>query len=639
MSNFTKNLIALIALVTFTAHTQAQNVFWDEDFAGGIPAGWVSTDVNGTGGSWGWCDDPSNAMGAGCVGAWSSYADQHDGTFFSNTASNGFAVMDYDALPFTGVNNHYELTTTPIDCSAESEVWVKFEGLIGVFDVATNGSALLRVSTDNSTWTNYNIYDIILGAPGNPGERWSENPEISLIDITDVAAGESTVYIQWSWNAQWEYYWLLDDIELYDADPTEIFVPANDLRVNSNFIAVAPNAVWPISQVETFGFLADVENIGFQPQTNVNLNLTITNEITGNTVYTEDLPYGSIDPFTLVENELFPAAGYTPTEEGVYKGVYSISSDSTDSNPDNNMQEFDFVIGDTLFAKEFGATRAIYPAEGNWNAGEPRSWAYGNYFRVTNAGGKFFRYVSFGLVGDATNSGEIVIAKLYKWVDGNADGDVDQEERGNPLGAVLYTLTGNETAAEVITLPMLDLFTNAPIALEDDTDYVVMLEYQTDSQIRIDFAASEELDFSAMSFRSAELGAPRYAGVLGIAGNLDEEPFSTIGFGLDIVPVVRVSIGDPTVIINTEEVLSESSVLVFPNPTESEVNLQLDFEQTMALVTINIVDINGRVVGSRQLKQVQSQQERFDVSTLSAGAYFFQVVTDQGVRTQQFIKK
>jgi hypothetical protein len=636
MSNFTKNFIALIALITLTVQTQAQTVFWSEDFSGsGLPAGWVSTDVNGTGGAWAWCNDPTAANGPGCVNDWALYSNQHGGGFFSSTASNGFAVLDYDAVGPT--SNLVRLTTTPIDCSAQTDVWVKFEGLIGVFDVPTANNAVLRVSTDNSNWTTYNVYNVVLGAPGTPGQRWSENPEISLIDISDVAAGSATVYLQWSWSGQWEYYWLLDDIELYDADPTEIFVPANDIRVNSNFFAGAPNAVWPISQVEAFGFLADVENVGFQPQTNVNLNITITNEITGNTVYTEDLSYGTIPAFTLVENELFPGAGYLPTAQGVYKGTYTITSDSTDTNPDNNTQEFDFVVGDSLFAKEFGATRTVYPAAGNWTVGEARSWAYGNYFRVNNANGQFFRYVSFGLVGDATNTGEIVIVKLYKWTDGNNDGIVDPGERVTK-GAVLYQIQGNETAAGIITLPILDLFTDTPIALEDNSDYIVVIEYQTDSQIRIDFAASEDVDYSAMVFRSQELGAPRYSAVLGIAGNLDAEPYSSVGFGRDIVPVVRVSIGNPTVIINTEEVLSNESITLFPNPTSSEVNLQLHFDQTMSNVTINLIDLNGRMLQSRQLKQVQNQQERFDVSQLPAGAYFFHIVTDQGVRTQRFIK-
>ena len=184
---------------------------------------------------------------------------------------------------------------------------MKFESLIGVFTIPAETGAIARVSTNGTDWTDFTAFPgLVTGAPNPGAERWSFNPQYSIIDISSVAAGESMVYIQWQWQGNWEYMWNLDDVALYDADPTALFVPGNDMQVNSNFYAVAPNVQWPLSMVETFGFLADIQNVGTNDQTNVNLNVTIVNDATSAEVYNMDLSYGTIGSDSLAENELFP---------------------------------------------------------------------------------------------------------------------------------------------------------------------------------------------------------------------------------------------------------------------------------------------------------------------------------------------
>ena len=82
----------------------------------------------------------------------------------------------------------------------------------------------------------------------------------NALDISATAAGQSDVLVQWSWTGNYEYYWLMDDYALYDSDPSQLFLPANDMQVNENFFAIAPYAQWPVSQTFNMNFLADVEN-------------------------------------------------------------------------------------------------------------------------------------------------------------------------------------------------------------------------------------------------------------------------------------------------------------------------------------------------------------------------------------------
>ena len=633
MTKFTLKATATLTVLALVFGTlQAQTEFWSEDFSGGgLPAGWTTGDESGGPAEWTWCDDPNDAVGAGCVQNWANYADQHEDGFFSTTADNGFAVMDSDALGGLAANHIAVLTTDPIDCSGQAEVWVKMESLIGVFELPTLGNAVLYVSTDQVAWEQFDLMDI------TTAERWSLNPEVTIVDISSAAAGESTVYIQWSWTGNYEYYWLLDDVALYDADPSSIFLAANDLRVNSNFYAVAPNLYWPLSQAEEFGFLADIQNIGVDDQTNVNLNLTITDLTTSTVVYEEDNFYGNIASDSLAENDLFDGDGFLPTAMTVYEGVYTISADATDDDPSNNTQSFQFAMTDTLFAKDNGVTLVTRPADDEWNVGDGWSWAYGTVFHVVDGTDLYARYVDFAIDGSAVG-GQTLLIKLYKWVDLNGDGNLDGDpDERIALGIIPYTITGSEMGTNFISLPITDLSGN-PVPLEDDTDYVMAIEYQTDIEgTTVEIGMSNAVDYSAQIFRSEELGAPRYASVLGIGANLDSEPYSSTGFGGDFVPAISMSVGDPLTTSVSDLLDAGNTLEVFPNPATDYVNLQMDFVEPMEDVTVQLFDATGKLLQVQQFENVKSQQATFETLNLHSGAYMLHVTTETGQRTERFV--
>lgn len=630
-------IFLLLAIALFTDTLPAQNAVWTEDFSdGGMPSGWTSMDASGNGGVWTWCDDPVDANGAGCVVNWTTYVNQH-GSFASATATNGFMVMDSDNLGGLANPPHVvRLTTAAIDCSALSEVWVKSENLIGVWEYATTDNAVLRVSTDGVNWTAYNLFDIAPGMSGNePGvSRWTLNPGFALTNISAIAAGQSTVYLQWSWTGNYEYYWLLDDVVVYDADPTTLFFPAHDMRVNGDWAATAPNHVWPLEMVETFGFLADIENVGLQDQTNVVLNITIEDEV-GNVVYNEDLIYGTIEADSLGENVPFAGPGFTPAEMGVYTGTYTVSSDSTDENSDNNSFSFEFLVSDTLFAKESEPQYSTRPADANWDAGEVWSWAYGNYYYVPEAGDNFFKYVFFSLGETAALAGETLVIQIYEWEDTNVDTDCNPGER-TPVATMFYFITGEETFDQIIAVPVATL-AGDPVPLQDDTEYIVMLEFQAQEEgVTIEIGMGDNgYDFGAMVLRSTLDGAPRYPDFLGIQGTLDDADYFYGGFtNSQAVPVVRVSIGE---ISNVREALAlEGDLSVFPNPANSQVALGMHFNETMKNVAIQLFDINGKLLETRRLENVKDHDLNFNVQSLTPGSYFLKVTTEKGTRTETF---
>lgn len=638
-ATFTKILLMACVAIFATHIANAQTVFWDEDFSGavGIPTGWATGDASGGTAAWGWCDDPS-ATNA-CIINWALYANQHEGSFFSTTGANGYMFMDSDALGSVSPDHIATLTTDVIDCSAQTTaVWVKVESLLGVFGLDADANAILQVSTDNTNWTDFQIFEGLTTA-----ERWSGNPEVSLIDISTVAAGSATVYLQWSWTGNYEYYWLIDDVELYDEDPTSLFVLAVDMRVNDNFFAIAPNAQTPASQVEQFGFLADIENVGFQDLTGVSLNVTIVDDASGAAVYTEDLAYGTIEGDSIAENVLFAGDGYTPeaTPNKTYSGIYTVTTDSVDLNPDNNGVSFDFIITDTTFAKDNGATRFISPAGSNWDDGEPHSWAYGNYFHTPNGDGMFARYGSFALGNADEVPGTLVTLTLYEWIeDLNVDGDADPDERIQ-LGFNFYEILGTELSTDIITLPLLEatVFDIAPIPLKDGGNYIIMLEYTTGDETDLVMMATDDYDYSAQIFRSEELMNPRYGSMLGVNGDLSTEPYSSDGFGRDLSPIVRLSIGEtPILPVGVEDILSDDNkITVSPNPAESFINLNFGLVEAHAEAIIRIMDVTGKVMTERVYANVQNDTFNYNVSNYATGTYFVHFISEEGSKTVPFV--
>ncbi len=90
------------------------------------------------------------------------------------------------------------------------------------------------------------------------------------------------------------------------------------------------------------------------------------------------------------------------------------------------------------------------------------------------------------------------------------------------------------------------------------------------------------------------------------------------GINCDIVVEVNMGVND----------INISKINIFPNPTESILNIQSEIEIS------NIVIIN--MLGQKLLSNIN--QSSIDVSSLTSGTYFITIETDNGKQTQKFIK-
>jgi len=133
-----------------------------------------------------------------------------------SSGHTGLDVYGYD-LSGDYVNDLPEthLTSTAIDCSGLDRVSVKFWRHLNV-ETSTYDHAYLRVSSDGSDWSN----------------AWENSSEVTdsswtqvEYDISDVADGQTTVYLRWTMgttDSGWRYSgWNIDDVEVWGLESLE----------------------------------------------------------------------------------------------------------------------------------------------------------------------------------------------------------------------------------------------------------------------------------------------------------------------------------------------------------------------------------------------------------------------------------
>lgn len=592
-----------------TSSCSTEDVLWQECFDGDFE-GWTLNPVLG---SFMWEFSPDGDLTNGV------FAHESESILSSPSNDNGCMALNYDFLRTGGNPDNVatipvitELISPIIDLSEVTQpVALEFHQLIRYLHFAPGHFfSSFSISRDGG-----NTWDAPINANPNlvPNENENNRMYFPLLNV----AGEENLRLKFTYAGDF-FYWALDDIAL-------IKRPPNDMRANENFFAIPNNLITPFSQIEPIYFLSDIENVGANPQTGVELSVKIKNP-QGIEVFSSVEEYETIGLDSLAENVIFSET-YTPTRRGHYQGLYEVSSDSLDHQLYNNTISFSFNASDTIFSKEIGDTgEGIHPDEPNYT--------YGNIFYVPNGEGWHASSISF----QYRNPEELAIArkeittKLYKW-DGNGVDNftVNIENNMELLSFNSYVFQGDETG--LITIPV-DV-DGRTFELESGHYYVVAVEYTTEDTQTAVFAVNRNYNYAANYFLQDSLEIPRYISALD-AGNTGT--FDLVGFGLNVVPVVRLNIR-PGTSSNNETLAQENIIKLSPNPTSESIQLVLDLTERFDDIIIKIFDIQGRQMMQQTYKNVQKQTFSYPIKALAAGTYFLHLVTDKGTRTKRFIVK
>lgn len=583
---------------------QSFEPFWSEHFDNNIPAGWTNADASNQNVIWKWCADNTS----GCSPVFSG-----EDIFQATTAATGYVHVNSDGANQLPQSHISRLTTTAIDCSGKSVVYIKFQSHIGTYTVTPATSALLRVSTNLTDWTTFTAFPDLLAA-----NEFSPNPYISILDISSVAAGNSTVYIQWQWMGNYEYMWNLDDIELFDQNPT----PKFDLSI-SNFFYPASSFATPVSQIstDTFGFFIFLSNRGLLPMTNVKVKTTVEDLNSSEILFADSVLLESIAP-GVTDSAVEMANQYVPVlPEGAYQIRYTVQSDSSDLIPADNASESPFIVTGNLFSKENGAQTATRPAE-------DISWTVGNYYVMS--GGQFDAYkatqAEFAFATDSTELDIDDVTATISFLKVNDDVPLDFDgfdtgefpgESVTLLGYANYETPDGIANLQLQQADIIDFETIEPgVLLEPGGRYFLTVGYSDDARKTNHAFAT---DFN-------------YYGVVSTITFSDQWYLG--GFGDDLAALLRMYIS--LVSTTDEKPLPETALKVFPNPVRDVVNLAVQFEQPTD-ATITIAEISGRVITFEDRQDLTSEQISYPVPQLAAGVYLARIATNEGTRTVKFV--
>jgi len=326
------------------APTIATTIF-SEDFASGIPSGWTNVDLSGGGEIFRYTTTGSTAGPVAAVAL----------NPVNTTAANGYIIFDSDSGGQASGPEDCELTTTAINCTGYNTV---FLSLNEVFVQYSTGVGEVAVSNDGVNWT------VVHNAEAGLGQNASTaNPLFVQADISTVAANQATVYVRFKWTGDWDWFWMFDDVTLYEPAATDAGVTGiNGIISGCNLSSTTPVSV-------------TVRNYGGSAISNIPVSFSVN----GGTPVTETVPgpiaSNSDTTYTFTATANLSAAGtYDILAFTGLAGDAAASNDSSSITVDNitplslaSPYTMDFEPGEDL------STWAVADANGDGT-----SWALAN---------------------------------------------------------------------------------------------------------------------------------------------------------------------------------------------------------------------------------------------------------------------
>jgi len=88
--------------------------------------------------------------------------------------------------------------------------------------------------------------------------------------------------------------------------------------------------------------------------------------------------------------------------------------------------------------------------------------------------------------------------------------------------------------------------------------------------------------------------------------------------------------------VSVNNILSQDEVKIYPNPTSDFINISLNLN-TASDVSLQLIDMNGKVVMTKNIANLQVSNQQLNVQTLPSGFYNLQVRSEQGVRNMKVV--
>jgi hypothetical protein len=583
---------------------------WEEDFSGGFPQGWSTYTSNTQGGvatcPWVYTTDGSWGYFQGSQGASAAAG------INSTTALNGFLISDTDSANHhsygqpSGTTYEYiesYFTTSAINLSLNSAVNLEFEHSFRYNNLggAQFTPPTVSVSSDSITWTNY------LVNAGIPNNTNSLDPEILSLNISSVAANQSTVYIKIGWTSR-VYFWMIDDMRIIET-------PANLMDIEDavtggywidyqNYSASGLNTmigldytVTPVDQVNArpFSCEAVIRNTGGSSQSAV-----LKYDVTGSATYS-----GSSVATILAGSDSAVVAATPTFSPGIGNYVVEMWAEADSAGAglvttNSAIETRNIEVSQYLYAKDEGAANLA----GAYDVGDDDDQnQISTRFEIYENADLYSLRV---FIDDGSTVGAKVYAVIYE-SDSTASNGVFFLDKSDD-----YTLTAQDLG-NWIDVPFLN-----PISLFEGYAYEFGVGgYQHPVDIsRVGTTANpalyngEHSSFDELGLSTQSAGIPTW-------------------YYITSTPMVRMNF-EP-IIPSTISEFGVSMFDVYPNPSLGLFTISLEESSEFAVSVINVL---GQTVFSTSTDGMNTS---IDLSSFDKGIYTVELKDENAIYTEKII--
>ena len=510
------------------------------------------------------------------------------------TATNGYAFFDgiqylLTVPPVVEIQNS-SITSSTIDLSLYSQpsITLSFNQRFRHFNY---DETYVEMSQDGgSTW----VYSQQVNA-GEPTNGTSLQNNLSLI-VPVLPSANTKIRFRWSSTSDSDDYgsgygWMIDDVKLvepYADEFTLTKVWTGDIVQKYDYYST------PLTQVIPMTVGAVISNMGGVSQTKV-VSIEILQGTTSVYTATENI---TILPG--VSDTLWHTSTFTPTSNGVYTVKFTLPTDAINTN---NTQSEDFEVTPNIYGHNFPISGTSFFGFNTVDA----EIGMGNLYEI-NANQQL-NGINVQFATGTTVSTE-VRCELWEVVDG-IQGTM------NFITDVTYTVPSPLNTANPTTIAF-----SSPGQMEAGKLYMVILKTYQDAtnKLRIRSSVKGDDDFSTIGYGPFATG-----GVVNYFSGWGKAPYISLNF-------------DPTIGIN-ETSTEISGVSIYPNPSSSSVNLEMNIA-TPSEVSIQVTDLSGKVVATQNLGflPLGKNQTTIQSASFNNGLYYVTISSNGTSVTKKFIK-
>ena len=510
------------------------------------------------------------------------------------TATNGYAFFDgiqylLTVPPVVEIQNS-SITSSTIDLSlyAQPSITLSFNQRFRHFNY---DETYVEMSQDGgSTW----VYSQQVNA-GEATNGTSLQNNLSLI-VPVLPSANTIIRFRWSSTSDSDDYgsgygWMIDDVKLvepYADEFTLTKVWTGDIVQKWDYYST------PLTQVIPMTVGAVISNMGGVSQTKV-VSIEILQGTTSVYTATENI---TILPG--VSDTLWHTSTFTPTSNGVYTVKFTLPTDAINTN---NTQSEDFEVTPNIYGHNFPISGTSFFGFNTVDA----EIGMGNLYEI-NANQQL-NGINVQFATGTTVSTE-VRCELWEVVDG-IQGTM------NFITDVTYTVPSPLNTANPTTIAF-----SSPAQMEAGKLYMVILKTYQDAtnKLRIRSSVKGDDDFSTIGYGPFATG-----GVVNYFSGWGKAPYISLNF-------------DPTIGIN-ETSTEISGVSIYPNPSSSSVNLEMNIA-TPSEVSIQVTDLSGKVVATQNLGflPLGKNQTTIQSASFNNGLYYVTISSNGTSVTKKFIK-